>query len=167
MEYFLIAALIADVAQQSVVTDSFLPGLLSGIATIIAAVGGVLWGRRGVNEKLEKQEKELRTSIANELRTSITNDPLNVDTADKFVTRGECKRLMCAHDAALTELRSDVKTGNINILHKLEAMDRKSEERAIAAHSRIEPLVKEISKNIGQVELMKEGFLRAAAGGKK
>ena len=163
----MIAALIADVAQQSVVTDTFVSGLLSGVAAIIAAVGGVLWGRRGVNEKLEKQEKELRTSIANELRTSITNDPLNVDTADKFVTRGECKRLMCAHDAQLVELRGDIKNGMVNILHKLEAMDRKSEERAVAAHNRIEPLVKEISKKIGQVELMKEGFLRAAMGGKK
>jgi len=97
----------------------------------------------------------------------IEPSPLPVKEEDKFITRGECKRLMCVHDAALSELRSDVKTGNINILHKLEAMDRKSEERAIAAHNRIEPLVKEIAKNIGQVELMKEGFLRAAMGGKK
>ena len=97
----------------------------------------------------------------------IEPSPLPVKEEDKYITRGECKRLMCVHDAALAELRSDVKTGNINILHKLEAMDRKSEERAIAAHNRIEPLVKEIAKNIGQVELMKESFLRAAIGGKK
>ena len=161
------AVLIADAVQQSVVSDTFVTAMLSGVAAIITAVGGVLWGRHDINKKLEQQEKELRTSIANELRTKITNDPLNVDTADKFVTRGECKRLMCAHDTALTELRSDIKNGMVNILHKLEAMDRKSEERAIAAHNRIEPLVKEISKNIGQVELMKEGFLRAATGGKK
>ena len=100
-------------------------------------------------------------------KTTIAPTPLPVEEADKFITRGECKRLMCAHDSQISELRSDVKTGNVNILHKLEAMDRKSEERAIAAHSRIEPLVKELAKNIGQVELMKEGFLRAAVGGKK
>lgn len=100
-------------------------------------------------------------------KTTIAPTPLPVEEADKFITRGECKRLMCSHDAQIAELRSDVKTGNVNILHKLEAMDRKSEERAIAAHSRIEPLVKELAKNIGQVELMKEGFLRAAVGGKK
>lgn len=100
-------------------------------------------------------------------KTTIAPTPLPVEEADKFITRGECKRLMCAHDSQISELRSDVKTGNVNILHKLEAMDKKSEERAIAAHSRIEPLVKELAKNIGQVELMKEGFLRAAVGGKK
>ena len=98
-------------------------------------------------------------------KARIEPTPLPVKEEDKFITRGECKRLMCVHDAALSELRSDVRTGNINILHKLEAMDRKSEERAVAAHSRIEPLVKEISKNIGQVELMKEAFIKAAIGG--
>lgn len=100
-------------------------------------------------------------------KTEIGPSPLPVEEADKFITRGECKRLMCAHDTQIAELRSDVKTGNVNILHKLEAMDRKSEERAIAAHSRIEPLVKELAKNIGQVELMKEGFLRKTVGGEK
>ena len=89
------------------------------------------------------------------------------DIQDKFMTRGECKRLMCAHDTAIAEIRSDIKTGNINILHKLEAMDRKSEERAVAAHNRIEPLVHEIAKNIGQVELIKETFIRSVVGDKK
>ncbi len=100
-------------------------------------------------------------------RTEITPNPLPVDEQDKFITRGECKRLMCAHDTAIAEIRSDIKTGNINILHKLEAMDRKSEERAVAAHGRIEPLVKEIAKNIGQVELIKETFIKSVIGGEK
>ena len=100
-------------------------------------------------------------------KTEVTPTPLPVDEQDKFITRGECKRLMCAHDTQIAELRSDVKTGNINILHKLEAMDRKSEERAIAAHNRIEPLVQKLAKNIGQVELMKEAFIKSAIGGNK
>ena len=100
-------------------------------------------------------------------RTEIAPQPLKTEEADKFVTRGECKRLMCVHDSQLSEIRADIRTGNINILHKLEAMDQKSEKRAIDAHSRIEPLVREISKNIGQVELMKETFLKSVVGGKK
>lgn len=99
--------------------------------------------------------------------TEIKPQPIKTEEADKFVTRGECKRLMCAHDSQLSEIRADIKTGNINILHKLEAMDQKSEKRAIDAHSRIEPLVREISKNIGQVELMKEAFMESIVGGKK
>lgn len=100
-------------------------------------------------------------------KTEVTPTPLPVDEQDKYITRGECKRLMCAHDTQIAELRSDVKTGNVNILHKLEAMDRKSEERAIAAHNRIEPLVKELAKNIGQVELIKESFIESTIGGRK
>ena len=99
--------------------------------------------------------------------TEIKPQPIKTEEADKFVTVDECKRLMCAHDSQLSEIRADIKTGNINILHKLEAMDQKSEKRAIDAHSRIEPLVREISKNIGQVELMKEAFMRSVVGGKK
>ena len=99
--------------------------------------------------------------------TEIKPQPIKTEEADKFVTVGECKRLMCAHDSQLSEIRADIKTGNINILHKLEAMDQKSEKRAIDAHSRIEPLVREISKNIGQVELMKEAFMKSVVGEKK
>ena len=46
-------------------------------------------------------------------------------------------------------------------------MDTRSERRAKETHDRIDPLVKEIAKNIGQVELMKESFLKATIGGKK
>ena len=108
-----------------------------------------------------------KTTVPQPLKTEIAPTPLPVEERDKFMTRGECKRLMCAHDTQIAELRSDVKTGNINILHKLEAMDRKSEERAIAAHNRIEPLVQKLANNIGQVELMKEVFIKSAIGGKK
>ena len=100
-------------------------------------------------------------------KTTITPDPINVKPTKEYVTVDTCNRLMCAHDAQLSEIKSDVKNGMVNILHKLEAMDRKSEERAIAAHNRIEPLVKEISKNIGQVELIKESFLKSTIGGRK
>ena len=73
-----VAAIIATAQQMNSVSDGFMTAVLTGVAGIIAAVGGAVWGRHGVNEKLAKQEKELRTSIANELRTSIVNDPLHV-----------------------------------------------------------------------------------------
>jgi len=60
-----------------------------------------------------------------------------------------------------------VADGQQKILAKLDEMDTRSEQRAIAAHNRIEPLVKELSKNIGAVEIMKESFFRSIVGGKK
>ena len=73
-----VSAVIATAQQMNTVSDGFMTAVLTGVAGIIAAVGGAAWGRHGVNEKLAKQERELRTSIANELRTSIVNDPLHV-----------------------------------------------------------------------------------------
>ena len=73
-----VSAVIATAQQMNSVSDGFMTAVLTGVAGIIAAVGGAAWGRHGVNEKLAKQERELRTSIANELRTSIVNDPLHV-----------------------------------------------------------------------------------------
>lgn len=67
-------AIIATAQQINSVTDGFVTALLSGVAAVVSAVGGVMWGRHGVKEKLEKKEDELRTSIANELRAKLTND---------------------------------------------------------------------------------------------
>jgi len=60
-----------------------------------------------------------------------------------------------------------VADGQQKILDKLDEMDSRSEKRARETHERIDPLVKELAKNIGQVELMKETFIQAAIGGKK
>ena len=46
-------------------------------------------------------------------------------------------------------------------------MDSRSERRAKETHDRIDPLVKELAKNIGQVELIKESFLKSTVGGRK
>ena len=99
--------LFATAAQQSQVTDGFVTALLSGVAAIIAAVGGVLWGRRGVKEKLERKEDELRTSIANELRAKLTNDQLFV--APSFFEQNrkehaELYELVRKHEAAIAGL---------------------------------------------------------------
>ena len=84
-----VAAIIATAQQMNSVSDGFMTAVLTGVAGIIAAVGGAVWGRHGVNEKLAKQEKELRTSIANELRTSIVNDPLHVSPSFAEQNRAE------------------------------------------------------------------------------
>ena len=84
-----VGAIIAATQQMNSVSDGFMTAVLTGVAGIIAAVGGAVWGRHGVNEKLAKQEKELRTSIANELRTSIVNDPLHVSPSFAEQNRAE------------------------------------------------------------------------------
>lgn len=73
-----VAAIIAAAQQMNSVSDGFMTAVLTGVAGIIAALGGVLWGKRGVEKKLEQRESEVRATVANELRTKIMNDPLHV-----------------------------------------------------------------------------------------
>ena len=80
-----------------------------------------------------------------------------------YVSVQECNRRMCEMDGRIDR----VADGQQKILDKLDEMDTRSERRAKETHDRIDPLVKEIAKNIGQVELMKESFLKSTIGGKK
>ena len=102
-----VAAIIATAQQMNSVSDGFMRAVLTGVAGIIAAVGGAVWGRHGVNEKLAKQEKELRTSIANELRTSIVNDPLLVSPSFAEQNRkehAELYEMVRKHEAKIAGL---------------------------------------------------------------
>ena len=102
-----VSAIIATAQQMNSVSDGFMTAVLTGVAGIIAAVGGAAWGRHGVNEKLAKQEKELRTSIANELRTSIVNDPLHVSPSFAEQNRkehAELYEMVRKHEAKIAGL---------------------------------------------------------------
>ena len=83
-----LAAIIAATEMNSV-SDGFMKAVLTGVAGIIAALGGVLWGKRGVEKKLEQRESEIRATVANELRTKILNDPLNVSPSFAEQNRAE------------------------------------------------------------------------------
>ena len=89
--------------------------------------------------------------------------PVEVAKRHDYVTVGECKSKMCEMGQRIDR----VADGQQKILDKLDQMDDRSEQRAKETHARIDPLVKEIAKNIGQVELIKESFLKATIGGKK
>ena len=96
-------------------------------------------------------------------KTTIAPDPLNISKAKDYVTVGECKTKMCEMGARVDR----VADGQQKILDKLDEMDSRSERRAKETHDRIDPLVKELAKNIGQVELIKESFLKSTVGGRK
>jgi len=83
-----LAAIIAATEMNSV-SDGFVSAMLSGVTGIIAAIGGVLWGKRGVEKKLEQRESEIRATVANALRTKILNDPLNVSPSFAEQNRAE------------------------------------------------------------------------------
>lgn len=96
-------------------------------------------------------------------KTELAPNPLQVESTPTYVTVQACDKRMCDMGARIDRMAD----GQQKILDKLDEMDTRSEERAKAAHDRIDPLIKELAKNIGQVELMKETFIKAAIGGKK
>ena len=102
-----VGAIIATAQQMNSVSDGFMTAVLSGVSGIIAALGGVLWGKRGVEKKLEQRESEVRATVANELRTKIMNDPLHVSPSFAEQNRkehAELYEMVRKHEAKIAGL---------------------------------------------------------------
>ena len=84
--------------------------------------------------------------------------PLEVENRRKgeYVSIGECNRRMCEQGERLSRIEDEVKGSNGAVLAKLDDLDRRSEERAIALNRRIDPLISEIGAVRGKVELMEK-----------
>ena len=92
-------------------------------------------------------------------RTTIEPDPLNVEKQDKFVTRGECKNYRCAMQKQIDNVGPALN----RIFKKLNENDRKSEERSIQLHRRLDPIAEKTAAHQAEIALIKECFV----GGKK
>ena len=148
------SATASDVALKggmSVIDGTFINALLMGIAAIITAIGMLLWGRN----YMAKRETELRARIANELQARVINDPLHVAKVQNCVSIGECNRRMKDLDERVTRLEGKFDSGIGKIMDKLSAMDRESEQRAVALHRRMDAISEKTSETAGVVEMIK------------
>ena len=102
-------------------------------------------------------------------KTEISPDPLNVrnQKAPVYVTVGECNRRMCEHDQRLAKLDSEIKRSNEAVISKLDELDTRNEERSLQTHRRLDPLVEEIGRLRGKVEIIENAAVKATMGGKK
>lgn len=130
-------------------------GIGSGVA-IVALKEAFSWLRA----KYAKTEipQPLRSTIDGEVRTQ--KSPL-------YVTVGECKRRMCEHTAEIQNLRDEVINGQKEIVSKLDELDQRSENRAIASNQRIDRVMERSAEMRGQVEATKDLVKSAFIGGKK
>lgn len=80
--------------------------------------------------------------------------PLETHLKPDFVSTSECNRRMKDFDERLSNLERRFTVGFDNILAKLDAMDRKSEERAIACNRRLDPIVQKTSEIAGKVDII-------------
>lgn len=130
-------------------------GIGSGVA-IVALKEAFSWLRA----KYAKTEipQPLRSTIDGEVRTQ--KSPL-------YVTVGECNRRMCEHTSEIKNLRDEVIYGQKEIVSKLDELDQRSENRAIASNQRIDRVMERSAEMRGQVEATKDLVKSAFIGGKK
>ena len=80
--------------------------------------------------------------------------PCDVHAINDCVSIKECNRRMSELDTRVTRLEQKVDKGFDAIGEKLEAMDRKSEERAIALHHKMDRIADSVASTGGKVELI-------------
>ena len=88
-------------------------------------------------------------------KAKIEPDPLNVHEQHDCITVKECNRRMNELDERVTRLETRLDSGFATIMDKLSAMDRESEQRAVALHRRMDAMVTTVSKVDGEVGLIK------------
>ena len=88
--------------------------------------------------------------------------PCDVHQVNDCVSVKECNRRMRAIEERMDKMEQRFNTGVDNILKKLDAMDQRGEDRAIALNRRIDPMMEKMAECRGQVDLMKEQITVAA-----
>ena len=81
--------------------------------------------------------------------------PCEIHKQNDCISVKECNRRMKELDERVTRLEAKFDRGVDKIMDKLSAMDRESEQRAVALHRRIDGISAKTSETAGAVELIK------------
>jgi len=127
----------------SIIDPTLITALLTGIAAILSAAGGIAWANR--------QNRKKR--------------PL--DSADLYVTCAQCAE----HRTAITKRIDELGPALNRIFQKLDTNDKRSEERAQQMHKRVDPLIEKLAETKGRVdafeETIKDAWRASTVGGQK
>lgn len=121
-----------------------------------------------------------KTEIPQPMKTELTHMPLPV-TGDismrkdqKYVSTGEFNERMKKVDSDIAAvrndvsiLRSDITNSNRAVIEKLDEIDKRSEDRAIALNRRMDPLIEKVAANSEAVDFIKKAAINSTVGGKK
>lgn len=110
--------------------------------------------------------KYTKTEIPQPMRNTIEGE-VRTQKSQQYVTVGECNRRMCEHTSEIQNLRNEVINGQKEIVSKLDELDQRSENRAIASNQRIDRVMERSAEMRGQVEATKDLVKSAFIGGKK
>ena len=81
--------------------------------------------------------------------------PCDVRKVNDCISVKECNRRMNELDERVTRLETRLDSGFATIMDKLSAMDRESEQRAVALHRRMDAISEKTSETAGAVEMIK------------
>ena len=85
--------------------------------------------------------------------------PCKIERVNDCVSVQECNRRMKELDERMTKVEARVAVGFDNILRKLDAIDRRGEERSAAVFERINPIAEKVGNMQGQLEIIKTKVL--------
>lgn len=89
--------------------------------------------------------------------------PLETREEPRFVTCDQCAE----HRKAINARIDDIGPALGRVFKKLDENDKRAEERSIQTHRRLDPLVEEIGRLRGKVEIVERAAVNATMGGKK
>lgn len=89
--------------------------------------------------------------------------PLETREEPRFVTCDQCAE----HRKAINARIDDIGPALGRVFKKLDENDKRAEERSIQTHRRLDPLVEEIGRLRGKVEVVEKAAINSTIGGKK
>ena len=89
--------------------------------------------------------------------------PLETREEPRFVTCDQCAE----HRKAINARIDDIGPALGRVFKKLDENDKKAEKRTQDTHRRLDPLVEEIGRLRGKVEIVEKAAMNATMGGKK
>lgn len=89
--------------------------------------------------------------------------PLETREEPRFVTCDQCAE----HRKAINARIDDIGPALGRVFKKLDENDKRAEERSIQTHRRLDPLVEEIGRLRGKVEIVEKAAINSTIGGKK
>ena len=89
----------------------------------------------------------------------------DVRTAERpqYVTCEQCRQ----HRDAIQKRIDDIGAALGRVFKKLDENDKRAEERSIQTHRRLDPLVEELGRLRGKVEIVEKAAINSTMGGKK
>jgi hypothetical protein len=89
--------------------------------------------------------------------------PLETREEPQYVTCDQCRQ----HRDAIQKRIDDIGPALGRVFKKLDENDKRAEERSIQTHRRLDPIVEEIGRLRGKVELIEKAAMNATMGGTK